>query len=173
MAGLDLGEQLEEGRTRRVLARLAPKVRNHQHLSTLLTTAPLHLRQTIYETLRPNLHFKALPLDRYIAQAGARAEREQWPILEENGQLREFRPTQDLSSLERQAQAALGKELAEQILTMTCSKCTFQQSFHKIGQETSVDVILKARRAGWIYDYLADPPREICPTCPTSLRANA
>lgn len=153
------------------IAALASTIRDHRHLETLLTSCNGEERQIMYDSIVPHLHFKAKPLDRYIASAGHRAEREQWPILE-NCQLKEFRSAQDVATIEYEAQKALAKELSEQKLVLTCGKCTFQETFYKVGEETNGDVVLKARRAGWIYDYRADPPKEICRKCPTSLRRN-
>lgn len=146
---------VDEEQQLRVLARLAPKIRDHKDLETKLTTAPPQLRSLIYEVLKPFLKFKPWPLDRYVASAGQMAERERLPLMDDKGNLREPLP----NSL-----------ITERVLTLVCAKCTKQKDFYASFGETNVDVILKARKQGWVYDYLADPPTEICPTCPTSLR---
>lgn len=144
----------------RRLMRLAPKIRDHKDFETKLTSAPPHLREIIYEACRPFLTFKPRALDRYIASAKMMAERERLPTLDEHGNLREFEAVDVM----------LTKAVATKTLTLTCGKCTKQAEFHGVGQETNVDVVLKARAEGWIYDRTTDPPREICPDCPTELR---
>lgn len=149
-----------EERSIRKLQLLAPKIRDHKDLETKLTSAPPNLRAIIYETVRPLLTFKAHPLDKYVARAGEMAEREQLPILDPHGNLVEFRA----------AEKMLASAFAEKALTLTCAKCTKAETFHGFGKETNVDVVIKARAAGWIYEYTARPEVEICPDCPTPLR---
>jgi len=155
------------------IAALASTVRDHRHFETLLTSCDPEERQMLYDSCLPHLRFTAKPLDVYVASAGRMAERLQLPVLGPNGELLEFRPAHDVSSIEKAAEQALAAELAKKTLILTCAKCTHQQSFVAGGNETPVDVILKARRAGWVYDHIAQPAREICPKCPTSLRPNA
>ena len=153
------------------IAALAYTIKDHKHLERVLTDCSGEERQMIYDTIVPHLRFTAKPLDVYVANVGQRAEREQWPVMLE-GQLREFRPATDVSSIEKEAEKLIAADLAKRTLTMTCSKCLKQEKFHQIGAETNVDVIIKARQAGWIHDYLSNPAREICPKCPSSLRTN-
>jgi len=157
---------VDEERSIRKLQLLAPKIRNHKDLETKITSAPPHLRMIIYEIVRPHLTFEAWPLDKYIISAKQMAEREKLPTMDEAGRLWEFQPPQDVKTAEK----AIAAALAVRTLTLTCGKCTVQEQFHAIGNESNVDVILKARAIGWIYDYKADPQREICPKCPTELR---
>lgn len=152
---------------------LASTVRDHKHFETLLTSCEPEERQMLYDSCLPHLKFTAWPLDRYVASAGRMAERLQLPVLGPNGELLEFRPAQDVKSAEKRAEQAIAAELAKKTLTLTCAKCTRQQSFVAVGNESPVDVILKARKAGWVYDHIAQSPREICPECRTSLRPNA
>lgn len=151
------------------IAALASTIRDHKHFETVLTSCGPEERQLLYDSCLPHLRFTAKPLDVYVASAGRMAERMQLPVIGPNGELREFRPAQDVRSAEK----AIAAELAKKTLTLTCAKCTRKQSFVAVGEETPVDVILKARREGWVYDHIAQPPREICPHCPTSLRPNA
>lgn len=157
-------------RSERVLARLASTIRDHKHFAAVLASAPPELRQQIYDVCRPNLTFKAQPLDVYISRAAQRAEAEQLPTVDENGHFRPFSPASDVGSLERVAGDAIAASLAKRTLTLVCSKCTRHGLFYAVGEETNVDVVLKARRDGWIYDPKRDC--EICPECPTSLRAD-
>jgi hypothetical protein len=145
-------------------------VRDHKHFETLITEAPPELRQELYDSLRPHLRFAAKPLDVYIADAQQRAERERLPVLGEDGLLHEFSPARDVSTTVKDAQEAIDRAAAKRVLTLVCAKCTREQSFYQMDGETAVDTIIKGRKAGWIYDYKADPPVEICPDCPTSLR---
>lgn len=155
------------------IAALASGIRDHRHLETLLTSCDPEERQMLYDSCLPHLRFTAKPLDVYVASAGRMAERLQLPVIGRNGELLEFRPAHDVSSLEKAAQQALANDLAKRTLTLLCAKCTRQQCFVAVGDETHVDVVLKARKAGWVYDHIAQPPHEICPKCPTSLRPNA
>ena len=148
------------------VAQLAKKVRDHAHFEQLLTQAEPEFRPQFYEAVRPHLKFRAWPLDAYLASAGQRAERDQLPTMGEDGKLQHFHKTE----LILDAEAAIANALAKRALTLVCSKCTATETFPAVGEETAVAVILKARRAGWIYDYTADEPCEICPKCPTSLR---
>jgi hypothetical protein len=161
--------QGNEDMARRVLARLACKIIDHRDLENKLASAPPHLRQIIYDTVRPKLRFIPYPLDIYIARAGVRAEHEQLPTMGKDGQLEHFHKPEAILDAEN----AVANSLAKLTLTLVCAKCTFTAQFHAVGEETKIAAILKARRAGWVYDFTADPPVEICPGCPTSLRANA
>lgn len=155
------------------IAALASTIRDHRHFETVLTSCDPEERQMLYDSCRPHLKFTAKPLDAYVASAGRMAERLQLPVIGPNGELLEFRPAQDVKSAEKSAEDAVAAEIAKKTLILVCAKCTRQQSFVAVGNETPVDVILKARREGWVYDHIAQPPREICPQCPTSLRPNA
>lgn len=154
------------------IAQMGRLVRDHKHFERLLTEAGPELRQELYDSLRPHLKFVAKPLDVYVADAGKMAEREQLPTIGPDGMLHEFQPARDARSIEADVEDMLASALAKRTLVVTCAKCTRQQTFFGVGDETPVAVVLKARKAGWIYDYKADPPVEICPACPTSLRAD-
>lgn len=143
---------------------LAGTIRDHKHLETILTSCPPEDRHDLYESIRPHLKFFAWPLDRYVASAGQRAEREQWHVMGEDGKLQEFKPAHDVAT----AQKMLAAQLAARTLTLTCAKCTKEEKFHQIGEETAVAVRMKALQAGWIL-----VPEVICPKCPSSLRPNA
>lgn len=158
-----MAESTSAEKSLRRLMRLAPKIRDHKDFETKLTTAPPHLREIIYEACRSFLTFKPWSLDRYVASAGRMAERERLPTLDAQGNLHEFQAVEVM----------LGKIVSTKTLTLTCGKCTAQAEFHAIGKETNVDVIMKARIAGWIYDYKHLPNREICPKCPTELRIDS
>jgi hypothetical protein len=149
---------------------LAPKIKDHADLERKLTSAPPGLRGVIYETVVPHLKFKAWPLDRYVASAGCRAEQQQLPTVGADGKLHEFRAATDVTSLEKLATDVLAETLAKRTLILVCAKCTRQQSFLGLETETPADVVIRAREAGWVYDYIARPPVEICPSCPTPLR---
>lgn len=145
-------------------------VRDDRHFTELLSDTEPEMRRDVYEAMRPHLKFQAKPLDWYETQAKERAEREKLPILGPDGKLLEFRPTQDVSSALKHAQALLDEAVAEKTLILRCRKCTVVEKFHGLEHETKVDVILKARKKGWIYDGRGETPAEICPSCETSLR---
>lgn len=155
------------------VAALASTIRDHRHFETILTSCEPEERQMLYDSCLPHLKFTAKPLDVYVASAGRMAERLQLPVVGPNGELLDFRPARDVRSTVKAAEDALAAETAKRTLTLTCAKCMRQQSFAAVGQETHVDAVMKARREGWVYDHIAQPPREICPKCPTSLRPNA
>jgi len=141
---------------------LAKTIRDHKHLETFLTSIESAAdRQEVYDSIRPHLRFQAKPLDVYVASAGQMAEREQLPILGEDGRLHAFKPASDVRS---QAQETLDRYMAEKSLTLTCYKCLFEESFYALNDETKVDVTIRARKAGWVYDIAKD--KEICPKCP-------
>lgn len=143
---------------------LAGTIRDHKHLETILTSCAPEDRNDLYDSIQPHLKFFAWPLDRYVASAGQRAEREQWHVMGEDGKLQEFKPAHDVAT----AQKMLAAQLAERTLTLTCTKCAIEEKFHQIGLETAVDVRMKALKAGWIL-----VPKVVCPDCPTSMRPNA
>ena len=106
----------------------------------------------------PHLRFKAKPLDVYVASAGQRAEREQWAVIDAQGNLQGFKSAADLQSIEYAAEQALAKELASRTLSLTCSKCRKQAAFIGISGETPATIIKKARISGWFHEYYAKPP---------------
>ncbi len=154
------------------LAQLARDyVRDDKHLTEILADTPPEMKRDVYESLRPNLKFTAKPLDWYETQAKEQAEREKLPILGPDGRLLEFRPAQDISSVEKRAQEILDEAVAEKTLILRCKKCTALEKFFGLEHESRIDVIKKARRKGWVYDSTGKIPAEICPNCETSLRA--
>lgn len=139
------------------ISALAKTIRDHKHLETFLTSIDSQAdRQEVYDSIRPHLRFEAKPLDMYVASANSMAEREQLPILGEDGKLHAFKPAQDVKTVEKMLAAAM----ADRKLTLTCSKCTEQDEFFQVGLETQVDVRIKALKAGWIL-----VPKELCPKC--------
>lgn len=152
------------------IAQLAHTIRDHKHFETVLTGSGPKERQELYDAVVPHLRFTPKALDQYVADAGQMAERQQLPVQDEKGNLHPFKAATDASSARKYAEDVLLAAMAKRTLTLTCSKCLREEQFYQIGAETEVDTILKARRAGWIYDYKADPAVEICPVCPTSLR---
>ena len=133
--------------------RLAPKIRDHKDFETKLTSAPAHLRTIIYEACKPFLKFEAKPLDKYVVSAKQMAERERLPTIDEAGNFHEFKAVEVL----------LGAALTTNTLTMTCCRCTREDKYFPVGQDTNVDVIIKARLEGWVYDPLSK--HETCPKC--------
>ncbi len=146
-------------------------VRDDRHFTELLSDTEPEMRRDVYEAMRPHLKFTAKPLDWYETQAKEQAEREKLPILGPDGRLLEFRPAQDISSVEKRAQEILDEAVAEKTLILRCKKCTALEKFFGLEHESRIDVIKKARRKGWVYDSTGKIPAEICPNCETSLRA--
>jgi hypothetical protein len=144
---------------------LGATIRDHAHFQTLLTGISGEERQQLYDAVRPSLKFKAKPLDQYVSAAASRAEREQWPTQDKEGKLHAFKPARDADTAKRDVEDAIAAGIAERTLTVQCADCERTQAFFQVGLETHVDVVLKARRAGWVYDYKAFEPVEICPEC--------
>jgi hypothetical protein len=151
----------------RAIKEMAKFVRDHRHFESLLSEMEPGLRADMYEAMRANLRFTALPLDVYIANIKTQAEREQLPILGPNGQLVPFKPASDASSVQKQAEDMLAAAMAKKTLILHCSKCTAEENFHMIGMETAVDVRKKALTAGWTLF-----PAEICPLCTEARKPN-
>ena len=141
----------------------ARTVRNHEHFSELIIKAEPELRHQFYDAMRPHLRFQAKPLDGYVTIAQTRAESEQLPTIID-GKIEEFTPARDASTIQK-AEESLSASLAKRTLTLNCSRCTRQQSFSAIGDESPNAVILRARRIGWVYDFKSEIPQEICPEC--------
>lgn len=154
------------------IAALAGTIRDHRHLEQLLTKTEPEERQDLYDSIVPHLRFKAWELDKYVASAGSRAEREQWPVMGTDGRLYEFRPATDVKTIEKVAEKAIADELAARMLTVTCYKCLKSQTFTGTDKETPAMIIKKARLKGWFYDLGQEFPQEICPDCMV-LRNNA
>ena len=175
-----------------MIARIAPRIVDHEHLTAKLSTVPLQWKGTVYQILKPNLRFKAKPLDWYISSANDRAVREMLPTIQQVERYQaeaaakeqsshveasaqsewEFNPQKEVyfSRDIAAAENAIAEGLATTVLMLVCAKCTAQAEFRGVGDETPVSVMMKARRAGWVYDNTGEKPREICPKCPTSLR---
>jgi hypothetical protein len=141
------------------IALLASTIRDHKHLGNVLTGMSPEERQMTYDSVRPHLKFVAWPLDKYISSVGERAEREQWATVDEAGQFKPFKP----GSIEADGQKLVGHLTAKESLTLTCSKCAATEPFFRVGEETRVDAVIKARKAGWLY--LAATDSEMCPKC--------
>ena len=144
-------------------AMLAKQIRDHKHLETILTSCSPEERNMLYETVRPHLKFVPLALDQYVSRAGERAEREQWHVLDEKGQMQEFKPAQDVATAEK----AIAKTIQLRTLVLICHKCRAEEQFAQLGAETQVAVRIKALKKGWTL-----APQIVCPKCLTSQRAN-
>jgi len=160
---------------RGLIPQLAYCVRDHDHFRDLLKVCDPLERKNMYESLRPYLRFQAKPLDVYIAEAGAEAERRQLPRWDSASQtFSEFKVPEVSTTLAEHAERAIHNqdcwEKTKHSLVLTCAKCTFTQEFFG---ETLVAAALEARKAGWVYDELEGKPREICPKCPASRRVPA
>jgi len=145
------------------IAAIAGTIRDHAHFQRLITEAEPKFRQDFYDSVRPHLKFRAKPLDVYVADAQQMAEREQLPMLGLDGQLHPFKPAQDVNTGVKDAEAAIARGLAERILVVKCAKCTTEETFYKVGAETQVGVMMKVRRAGWVFD--PETETDTCPTC--------
>lgn len=145
------------------IAQLASTIRDHAHFQRLITEAEPKMRQDFYDSVRPHLKFAAKPLDVYISDAKQMAEREQLPVLTQDGKLLPFKPARDANTAEKDVEEAIARSIAERTLMLTCSKCTGMGLFYGLPGETPVAVIMKARREGWVFDPV--DRSETCPKC--------
>ena len=140
------------------IAMLAGTIRDHKHLEQLLTSCSGEERTMLYESVRPHLRFVAKPLDVYISHVAEKAEREQWPVMVD-GKLTEFKSAQDVAT----TQKGIANVLKQKTLKLVCFRCTKWEEFPQIGNETAVDVSIKARKVGWVYNVTTHT--ETCPKC--------
>jgi hypothetical protein len=159
--------RLEDGAG--LVEQLAFLVQGHDHLRELLIACEPELRRNMYEALRAHLRFPAHPLDTYISQAAAIAERKQLPLQNADGTLSPFK-REDVDAGEpappeiAAIQRAVEQAVATGFITVTCRKCTKQESFPGA---TKADAVDKLRNAGWTWGLDRDGKgREICPSCP-------
>jgi hypothetical protein len=155
---------LSDEKSIRTLEILAPTIKDHRQFESKLASAPPELRRIIYETCRPYLSFEAKPLDWYIMKSCQRAEQEQLPLTDGGSVVRDFQPAQDASTI-RRANEVLAQTIAKRTLTLTCGNCLLEHQFYALDGETPNATIRRARECGWVYDYKADPVRELCPEC--------
>jgi hypothetical protein len=136
-------------------------VEDDKHFMQLLNKCQPQYRRDMYEALRPHLRFAARPLDVYIAELGMEAEIQQLPTIDGDGKLRAFR----LAEI-RTVENVVEETLSKLHLTLTCIRCTREETFHG---GTKGDVIYKARAAGWTYGLdKTGQGHEICPECPAT-----
>ena len=154
---LGIAPDVQEG-----IKALAPMILNHAQFASIIMAASGDTRQALYDAVRPYLRFRPKPLDVYVAEAGRKAEAERLPTIED-GKLVAFKPAQDVGSADR-VRAAMAEEMRKKTLVLKCN-CGREESFHRAWDENSNDVILRARRAGWVCDFKSEVPREICPEC--------
>ena len=146
---------------------IAQLVDGHDHFRELLTGCEPDQRHEMYEALRPHLRFEPKPLDVYLSEAGAIAERMQLPTWNDaEKKFEEFHPAViagpegDVVQL---VTTTIEELTAKGHLNLVCRKCTKTASFPGA---TVADAIQRARHAGWTYDELKGDGREICPECP-------
>jgi len=145
-------------------AQLASLVRDDRHFASLMLACDPSQRTAMYEAMAPNLHFRPRPLHEYLIEAQRDAEARQLPTVDEAGNLHPFRPAEI-----KLVQDIVDAALLDQHLTLTCRKCTRQETFHGARK---CDAIEAARNAGWCYDATSGPtPFEVCPDCPASRNA--
>jgi hypothetical protein len=143
-------------------AQLGSLVRDDKHFALLLGKCEPEQRTVMYEAMAPNLFFKPRPLHEYLIAAHQEAESLQLPVQQPDGTLRAF----NVAEIHTAAQNAVDERLLSEHLTVTCSKCTKQATFHGARKADAVEL---ARNAGWVYDEIHyDTPFEICPECPAS-----
>lgn len=153
---------------RGTVSQLGYLVKDHEHFRRMLEACEPAERPAMYDAMSPSLRFPAKPLDVYLAETRAKAEREQLPILMADGSLRAFNPTEissqppALSDQQKHelaiAQNAIAAAGAPKTLTLICARCTKAASFP--GTFTS-DCARDAYAAGW----RRKEGKDYCPEC--------
>jgi hypothetical protein len=136
--------------------------KTHDDFRDLLNKCTPENRREMYESMRGYLKFEPKPLDLYVSELGAIAERKQLPVVAEDGTLRPFHQaaietkTGELAI----AQALVAQSIAKRTLELVCVRCTVTETFGGIFKQDCLD---DARLAGWRYDVATD--QELCPRC--------
>jgi len=157
-----------------LIPQLAMFVRGHDHFRALLNACEPENRRAMYDSLAPNLRFKARPLATYMIELAQDAERRQLPTVDAAGKFQPFKvaeihtePKSDAAIAElKTANNAVAEAVAKQHLHVVCAKCTREEVFHGVTKQDAVDAL---RSAGWTrgvrwYRDTAEPT-EICPEC--------
>jgi hypothetical protein len=155
---------------RELFANLASHVVDDAQFRDLLLNYEPEKRKVLYEAMCGKLRFVPRSLDSYISEGRIMANNEKLPFFDHvTGKLtpyEEYNPSQN--SLEQLAQAAIAKQIGKTRLNVTCSKCSFEESFYSIGKESRLDVVQKSKQAGWTHvasDDLTKQGKDICPLC--------
>ena len=150
------------GMTGEEIIKAAKMIRGHKHFMHMLFRCHPEDREIMYETIRPHLTFTPKALHEYEADARIEADTLRLPMQDINGNLvaySDYRPGQ--KSIEQVAQEALNRlGTGEANVPLTCVHCTTMENFSGM---TQVDCLIKARKAGWVWD--KDSDTETCPTC--------
>src|SRR5215471_6159516 len=147
--------RLEDGAG--LMAALGFLVQDHEHFRSLLVRCEPENRSAMYDSLRSYLKFTPKPLDVYIAESKARAEQQDLPTIDQNGNVN-FSPSltptieqevaaisQELDPAQKQvadiAQKAVVDALAKWSLTVTCRKCTKADTFSGIRKADALQAV--------------------------------
>lgn len=155
---------------RELFANLASKVVDDAQFRDLLLNYEPEKRKVLYEAMSGKLCFTPRSLDSYVAEGRIMAEKEKLPFFDHvTGKITAYEDYNPSGrSLEELAQKAIGQEIGKRRLTLTCSKCKFEDMFFAIGKETKLDVIQKSKSAGWTHissDDLTKQGKDVCPLC--------
>lgn len=145
-----------------LISMMGSMVEDHDHFRQLLVACEPAQRTEMYNALRPNLRFVPRALDQYISDAGRIAAERQLPLQGEDGKLHPYR-VPEVESASAIIARAMEESLAQDHLTLTCRKCTKQETFHGLRK---ADCVFAARQAGWSYDEIDGKGFEVCPECP-------
>lgn len=168
LAGLDQAGALA--------SQLAFFVRDHRHFRMLLNQCEPENRRAMYETLAPNLQFKAKPMHEYLIELARDAECRQLPTINTDGTFKPFRVAEIPVKTEAQrdaeiCNAAVGEAIANEHLVVVCTLCKREDVFHGVTKE---DVVAALRKAGWRHatknerrddGQLAQENVEVCRKC--------
>jgi hypothetical protein len=129
-------------------------------------------RRHMYDALKPNLRFKAHPLDTYVIESHQDAEARQLPTIGPDGNFIPFRVPEVQTQpgdaeVQKLVESAVVDSVARHHLRVTCFKCTKEAVFSGI---TKQDAVVALREAGWRLKYKPDSVEleraEVCPECP-------
>lgn len=97
-----------------LLSQFAFLVQDHDHLRSLLVACEPENRGAMYQALAPHLRFTARPLESYLIEAAADAERRQLPIITPDGKLEGYKAPEVKSTADNSGHEATLADSQEQ-----------------------------------------------------------
>ena len=160
-----------------LVAQLGYLIDDDAEFSRLLNICEPEERRSMYESLKPNLRFKARPFDEYLAEWREQAEVRQLPVVQPDGTMRAYNVpdihtvdtaihTVDTERMQKSIEASIAESVAHYHLILTCRRCTFQEAFPGVNKPEALE---RARAAGWVHVHGPESTGyEVCPGCVTS-----
>jgi len=142
---------------------LARMVQDDEHFGEILRACDPKLRKDMYDAMSPNLKFRPRELEWYIIAAKDHASSQQFPTIDDEGNLKPYMMPTVGSWL-----AGEVIEIPEEQLFVQCSRCTKEAVFFG---ERKADAISEMRHAGWAFDEFQT--EHICAECLDRLAIDA